>query len=149
MKKLIKKIVLTVFIITLSYGEVFAIRVISRKTEGGRKNGYEKTSKELCQSSTGETGWCINCSGKGNENCPNSIAFHEPGNKFTEFDIIQANSGLQYALFQISNGINSGKYSYCSYIEIGELKHFEVNWQYSENEIGENINSLITVDRID
>ncbi|HEY1047407.1 MAG TPA: hypothetical protein VGF79_13255 [Bacteroidia bacterium] len=134
------------------YSESQAAKILTRKTENGGKNGYNSVERSRCSvvhpNGQIEYGYCINCKDPGREQCPTQIAFIPiPVSIYDQADIEQGNLGLIYALAQISNGNFTGSYNYNFTDSEGKIRSYLLTWNYSEDENGENINSLIEVER--
>ncbi len=151
MKKLIKLVLIIAIYCTFNITNAI---VIKRETLNGGRNGYSSTSRARCSSTSPDgtvtNGYCISCSNPGRETCPVAIIKQptDPSDLPDQTDVNQGNLGIQHALNAIVSGTLNGTHNYSFTDNNGFVRNYVLTWAYSEDANGENINSLMQVDRI-
>ncbi len=145
MKKKVFSVLLSALSI-LGSNEIMAIPIIQRSVDGCKEEKCSKTEKVLChdKSIDGKVtdGWCINCSGKGSNSCPRTIAGSPLTSDIDAVDLIQGQNLLDHALLRISEGELNGSHE-ITINDNGKTRIYVVNWTSDANQES----SKIVIDR--
>lgn len=147
-----KKLILTLTVLTITISGFSKFPVISRTTSGGGFWGYAKTEAKLVEYTWGGVnndkyttrGWVIKCEGDGNEHCPKHPGVAVNGDDSNPTDKAQGDALLDYAYSQIEMGNFEGNSSTTVQV-VGETfkRVYTLHWITDDADL---TNSNITVD---
>lgn len=150
LKKTFALSVVTLLLSSIGYSVEYP--VVSRTIEKcNKKEKCSSTNKILCSveiiTEEGKQyiqGWCISCSGRGLNDCPNSLVYNN-GADIDPVDVAQGNLLMDYAIQQIEiNKVMIGNYQIVVSVE-GESQYriYSVKWDYSASNEEEDSGTMV------